>query len=126
MTGNTIRGSPSRCKDCQHWTRHSEIWGTCDIAATGTFRHRKGYICKHTQAREQNQLACKVRFIQKEGETVFYYYGMRLRGFSPGCQPLVGFHHRMDDPTGRYHDVLVYTRELTEQELKAYELDFIR
>ena len=28
----------------------------------------------------------------------------------------------MDDPTGRYHDVLVYTRELTEQELKAYEL----
>lgn len=57
---------------------------------------------------------------------MFYYYGMRLRGFSPGCQPLVGFHHRMDDLTGRYHDVLVYTRELTEQELKAYELDFIR
>lgn len=46
---------------------------------------------------------------------MFYYYGMRLRGSSPGCQLLVGFHHRMDDPTGRYHDVLVYTRgELTE------------
>lgn len=95
-------------------------------APTGLFKHRYGYECRHTQARYQNQPACKVRFIQKEGEKVFYYYGMRLRGFSPGCQPLVGFHHRMDDPTGRYHDVLVYTRELTEQELKAYELDFIQ
>lgn len=50
-------------------------------------------------------------------------YGMRLRGFSPGCQPMQGFVERLDDPTGRYHDVLIYDRKLTEQELADYELD---
>ena len=52
-----------------------------------------------------------------------YRYGMRLRGFSPGCQPMQGFVERLDDLTGRYHDVLIYDRELTEQELADYELD---
>jgi len=28
---------------------------------------------------------------------MFNYYGMRLRGFSPGCQPLVKFRKRMED-----------------------------
>lgn len=52
-----------------------------------------------------------------------YRYGMRLRGFSPGCQPMRGLVERVDDPTGRYHDVLIYDRELTEQEVRDYELD---
>lgn len=52
-----------------------------------------------------------------------YTYGMRLRGFSPGCQPMQGLVERVDDPTGRYHDVLIYDRELTEQEVRNYELD---
>lgn len=52
-----------------------------------------------------------------------YRYGMRLRGFSPGCQPMQGLVERVDDPTGRYHDVLIYDRELTEQEVRNYELD---
>ena len=50
---------------------------------------------------------------------------MRLRGFSPGCQPKDGLVERQDDVTGKYHDILVYDRELTEDELKNYELDFI-
>ena len=54
-----------------------------------------------------------------------YRYGMRLRGFSIGCQPMNGLDHREDDPTGRYCDILVYKRELTEQELYDYELDYI-
>ena len=54
-----------------------------------------------------------------------YRYGMRLRGFSIGCQPMNGLDRREDDPTGRYHDILVYKRELTEQELDDYELDYI-
>lgn len=54
-----------------------------------------------------------------------FLYGMRLRGFSPGCQPKEGFVERQDDVTGKYHDILVYDRELTEDELKNYELDFI-
>ena len=50
-------------------------------------------------------------------------YGMRLRGFSPMCQPMNGLIRREDDPSGKYHDILVYDRELTEKELKDYEFD---
>jgi hypothetical protein len=61
-----------------------------------------------------------------------YYYGMRLRGYSIGCQPRDGLDHREDDTKGfrqngrRYHDILVYNRQLSEKELFAYDLDFIR
>ena len=54
-----------------------------------------------------------------------YKYGMRLRGFSPGCQPKEGFMERRDDPTGRYYDILVYDRMLTEKEIRDYELDYL-
>lgn len=54
-----------------------------------------------------------------------YIYGMRLRGFSLGCQPMRGLKDRMDDQTGRYHDLLVYERELTDDEVRNYELDFV-
>mgnify|MGYP003299554918 CR=1 FL=1 len=50
-------------------------------------------------------------------------YGMRLRGFSIGCQPMNGLIKREDDTSGEYHDILVYDRELTEKELVEYELD---
>ena len=52
-----------------------------------------------------------------------YVYGMRLRGFSLGCQPMQGLVERQDDPTGKYHDLLVYERKLTDKELADYELD---
>lgn len=52
-----------------------------------------------------------------------YRYGMRLRGFSPGCQPKEGLLRREDDPTGKYWDILVYDRILTDQEVRSYELD---
>ena len=54
-----------------------------------------------------------------------FSYGMRLRGFSPGCQPKEGLDRREDDPSGKYHDVLVYKRMLSDEELSEYELDFI-
>jgi len=54
-----------------------------------------------------------------------YKYGMRLRGYAPLCQPMNGLVNREDDPTGKYHDVLVYDRQLTEQELREYELDYL-
>lgn len=52
-----------------------------------------------------------------------YKYGMRLRPFSIGCQPKAGFIEREDDPTGKYWDVIIYDRPLTEKELEDYELD---
>lgn len=54
-----------------------------------------------------------------------YRYGMRLRGFSPGCQPKSGFVEREDDPTGKYYDILVYDRRLTDKEVDSYELDYL-
>lgn len=54
-----------------------------------------------------------------------YYYGMRLRGFSPMCQPMEGLIERRDDVTGRYHDILVYDRKLSQEEERFYDLDLI-
>lgn len=54
-----------------------------------------------------------------------YRYGMRLRGFSIGCQPMDGFIERIDDPKGRYYDIIVYDRMLTGKEVIDYELDYI-
>jgi hypothetical protein len=56
---------------------------------------------------------------------IIYLYGMRLRPFSIACQPMDGLMERQDDFTGRYHDVLVYCRELTAQECDDYDLDYI-
>lgn len=53
-----------------------------------------------------------------------YLYGMRLRGYGPGCQPMEGL-LREAPGGGRYHDLLIYDRELTEDELRDYELDYI-
>lgn len=52
-----------------------------------------------------------------------YLYGMRLRGYSPGCQPMDGL-LRVAPGGGQYHDLLIYDRPLTEKELKDYELDY--
>lgn len=61
-----------------------------------------------------------------KAKQTLYYYGMRLRGFSPGCQPMDGFVSREDEPTGKYYDILIYSRELSEQEMRDYELDFMQ
>lgn len=50
-------------------------------------------------------------------------YGMRLRGFSPGCQPMKGLLRREDYILEEYYDILVYDRELDQDELDDYELD---
>ena len=54
-----------------------------------------------------------------------YIYGMKLRGFSPGCQPLKGLVGRQEDVTGQYYDLLIYDRELSEQEEQDYELELL-
>lgn len=54
-----------------------------------------------------------------------YKYGMRLRGFSIGCQPMTGLVRREGDPTGKYHDILIYNRMLNDNEQDAFELDYL-
>ena len=62
-----------------------------------------------------------------ESETIqIHSYGMRLRGFAPGCQPKEGFLLAADDNAfGKYHDLLVYNRKLTDKEVDDYELDYL-
>lgn len=54
-----------------------------------------------------------------------YQYGMRLRGFSPGCQPKEGFIAADDDVLGEYHNMLYYDHRLTHTQCEDFELDFI-
>lgn len=54
-----------------------------------------------------------------------FRYGMLYRGFSPSCQPMNGLIERQDDTSGKYFDILVYDRKLTENEVKNYELEEI-
>lgn len=61
-----------------------------------------------------------------------YYYGMRLRGYSPMCQPgsgLIGtangMQYKFAAQGRRYHDILAYDRELSIDELDDYELDYL-
>lgn len=58
------------------------------------------------------------------GKYMVFKYGMRLRGFSIGCQPMNGL-LMAEDGDKKYHDYLYYERKLTDKELKDYELDFI-
>lgn len=59
-----------------------------------------------------------------ENNKVLYLYGMRLRCYSPGCQPS-GVTLREDDASGRYYDIINYTRKLTDEEVREYELDYL-
>lgn len=54
-----------------------------------------------------------------------YAYGMRLRGFSIGCQPSKGFVDAIPDKRLIYWDILFYDRELTDKEISDYELDYL-
>ena len=54
-----------------------------------------------------------------------YKYGMRLRGFAPGAQPMLGFLRREDDPLGDYWDILVYDRMQTVEDERHYSLDYL-
>jgi len=56
---------------------------------------------------------------------MMHKYGMRLRGYSPSCQPMDGLLFVRDDPDHKYHDVLIYNRKLTDQEVSDYELDYL-
>lgn len=52
-------------------------------------------------------------------------YGMRLRGFAPMCQPMEGLIRAEEDESGKYWNVLVYDRELSDEEIREYELEKI-
>jgi hypothetical protein len=54
-----------------------------------------------------------------------YVYGMRERGYGEGNQPIEGFVEKMEDPTEAFWDLLIYERELSEKEIKEYDLRYL-
>lgn len=79
------------------------------LAVLGKLDNKQGFI--------------KAAILEKYGREIGFRYGMRMRGFSPGAQPKPGLKQRGNDPTGKYYDVIVYDRPLTEEEILDYELD---
>ena len=61
-------------------------------------------------------------YMERHPKAREYRYGMRLRGYSPGCQPK-GVLRREDDKAGRYHDIIVYDRQLSADDIRNYELE---
>ena len=62
----------------------------------------------------------------EKGKHMIYEYGMRLRPFSIGCQPMNGLINVKPERiigSRHYWNILVYSRELTDKELRDYELD---
>ena len=79
-----------------------------------------------------NARGCPTITMDKDFETLMnaekkprYLYGMRLRGFSIGCQPKDGLIERRDAPTDEYYDILVYGRKLWDRELEDYDLTYL-
>lgn len=54
-----------------------------------------------------------------------YIYGMKLRGFSPGCQPKEGMIGFRADRSGKYYDIIYYDRKLSSAEEEYYDLEYI-
>lgn len=56
---------------------------------------------------------------------MLFYYGMRQRGCAPGCQPKEGFVEQIADPSGRYYDIIYYSKKLSFRDERYYDLVFL-
>ena len=116
-----------------------EIDFKCDVCGSGWYRptgevyptypmkfpHRCNY-CGAEMIVEEHTYPYTITVKEIEEEVnLMYKYGMRLRGFAPGCQPMIGLVRREDDPTGKYYDILIYSRPLNDQEQDVFELDYL-
>ena len=56
----------------------------------------------------------------------YHFYGMKARGCSPGAQPQ-NMCARVDDPTGKYFDIIVYPGKykLSDIAILHYDLDYL-
>ena len=66
----------------------------------------------------------KLKKLAEEGKAK-YLYGMRVRGFSNGCQPMEGLIGREEISDSRFWDTISYSRKLTDEEVKHYSLSYI-
>lgn len=82
----------------------------------------KTHISLRGQVGDYIKRPCPAGAKWRKMEKTKYIYGMRLRGFSPGCQPQQGLVKRLDSDDGSYLDILIYDRLLNAEEEKHYSL----
>ena len=57
---------------------------------------------------------------------MYYIYGMKLRGYAPGCQPMKWLRDWIDAAeTSKYHSFFLFYRKLTKDERNDYDLDLL-
>lgn len=57
---------------------------------------------------------------------IVYVYGMRLREYGIGCQPMKGLvYYEYTCEGNEYYSYLFYDRKLADEEMKQYDLDFL-
>ena len=54
-----------------------------------------------------------------------HVYGMRSRGYAPGCQPKGVIYWTDCTHSERYHSIIAYAEKLLQKEERQYELDYI-
>lgn len=56
---------------------------------------------------------------------MYYYYGMKLRPYGIGCQPKDMYLLIDCEPSARYHSIIYTLEKLSDEQLKAYDLDYL-
>ena len=73
----------------------------------------------------QEEVFKKVRFpLEEQLDELGFVYGMRLRGYSPGAQPMENILVVGEGKRG-YYNLLAYSRKLTKNQIEDYELDYL-
>ena len=104
---------------------HEDLWELAGENMTGAEfdAFEKAEIAQTDAARAERAAAAAVEKYNEAHCNPEYRYGMRMRGFSIGCQPKAGLIRREDCDNGEYYDIIVYDRPLSELEIRDYELD---
>ena len=73
----------------------------------------------------QEEVFKKVRFpLEEQVEELGHVYGMKLRGYSPGAQPMKNL-LVVGEGKREYYNLLAYSRKLTKNQIEDYELDYL-
>lgn len=73
----------------------------------------------------QEEVFKKVRFpLEEQLDELGFVYGMRLRGYSLGTQPMKNL-LVVGEGKREYYNLLAYSRKLTKNQIEDYELDYL-
>ena len=99
-------------------------------------QYERGLITLNEAMRglESNQIDIMAAENKAAAGNGLFLYGMRLRPVGIGCQPTEGYIQRYEaedlgflreNEIARYHDVIAYSRKLSEEETRHFSLDYL-